>query len=57
MAMTLRLDADDEKALDELDEIDGVSEQEASRRHHQAQVSEAAWARKRYADVFERLGK
>ncbi|AXE38422.1 ribbon-helix-helix protein, CopG family [Acidipropionibacterium virtanenii] len=67
MAMTLRLEAEDEKTLAELAEMDGVSKQEAtrraireaaSRRHHQAGVAEAsAWARDRYAEVLERLGK
>jgi len=67
MAMTLRLNPEDEQTLTELAESEGVSKQEAAvraireaarRRDHQARVkglSEAA--RNRYTDVLERLGR
>lgn len=66
MAMTLRLSADDERALALLAETDGVSKQEAtvraiheaaSRRLHRDQVASlSAAARERYADLLDRLG-
>ncbi len=67
MAMTLRLDADDERALTELARAEGVSKQEATvraireaaaRRGRRDQVSQlSADARARYADLLERLGR
>ncbi|MGC5629468.1 CopG family transcriptional regulator [Georgenia sp. Z1344] len=67
MAMTLRLNENDERALAALAEADGVSKQEATiraihevaeRRGHVKAVSEAsARARSRYAEVLERLGR
>ncbi|GAA2003352.1 CopG family transcriptional regulator [Brevibacterium samyangense] len=67
MAMTLRLTADDEKALAALAERDGVSKhaaaiaaihEVAARRGHESAVAEASQkARSRYADLLERLGK
>ena len=67
MAMTLRLSADDERALADLARLDGISRQEATvraireaaaRRGHEAAVRDAsARARSRYADVLRRLGE
>lgn len=67
MAMTLRLDAEDDRALESLAEMNGISKQEAARQairetaarqQHQQKVREAsAWARDRYADVLDRLGQ
>ncbi|AOP52070.1 MAG: CopG family transcriptional regulator [Brevibacterium aurantiacum] len=67
MAMTLRLDKDDEQLLARLAEQDGVSRQAAvinaihevaERRGHEAQVGEASKrARERYGDLLDRLGK
>lgn len=67
MAMTLRLTPEDEDALAQLAEIEGVSKQEATvraireavarrmRRDKVAALSDAA--RERYADLLERLGR
>ncbi|MEZ5085275.1 MAG: CopG family transcriptional regulator [Tessaracoccus sp.] len=67
MAMTLRLRPEDERALTELAEAEGVSKQEAtvraiheavSRRQHQGRVRDlSAAARERYADVLDRLSR
>ncbi|MDO5535168.1 MAG: CopG family transcriptional regulator [Propionibacteriaceae bacterium] len=67
MAMTLRLNPDDERALALLAEADGVSRQEAtvraiheaaSRRVRADRVQElSAKARDRYADLLDRLGQ
>lgn len=67
MAMTLRLDPDDEQVLEDLARAQGVSKHEAatrairdagSRRLHESRVSElSASARERYADVLRRLGE
>ncbi len=67
MAMTLRLDAEDDRALEALAEMNGISKQEAARQairetaarqQHQQKVHEAsARARDRYADVLDRLGQ
>ncbi|GAA1554934.1 hypothetical protein SAMN04489751_1540 [Brevibacterium sandarakinum] len=67
MAMTLRLNKDDEQLLARLAEQDGVSRQAivinaihemAERRGHEAQVSAASKrARERYGDLLDRLGK
>ena len=67
MAMTLRLDEEQNDALDALAQLDGISKQEAAlrailetygRRVHQASVSTASeWHRKRYAEVLESLGQ
>ncbi|RIJ70193.1 CopG family transcriptional regulator [Nakamurella silvestris] len=67
MAMTLRLTEDQERALAGLAAADGVSKQEATvraimeaatRRGHRSRVQElSASARKRYADVLDRLGQ
>lgn len=67
MAMTLRLDSEDEKALTLLAQADGVSKQEATvraireaaaRRVREDKVSLlSAVARARYADLLDRLGQ
>lgn len=67
MAMTLRLDEDQDRRLTELARAEGVSKQEAvvraideavSRRSHRAGVAEASeWGRARYAEVLRRLGE
>lgn len=67
MAMTLRLDPDDERTLTALAEAEGVSKQEATvraireaarRRGHEDRVHElSAAGRERYADLLERLGR
>lgn len=67
MAMTLRLDPEDEKALALLAQAQGVSKHEAtvraireaaSRRVHEEKVQRlSAAARARYADVLDRLGQ
>lgn len=67
MAMTLRLSPDDDRALTLLAEADGVSKQEAtvraiheaaSRRVRRDKLAElSAEARKRYADLLDRLGQ
>lgn len=67
MAMTLRLTPEDEQALTQLAEAEGVSKQEAtvraiheaaSRRVRRDQVTAlSAAARDRYADLLDRLGK
>lgn len=67
MAMTLRLDAEDDLILAELAQAQGLSKQEATvraireaaaRRLHETQVRElSAAARARYADVLDRLGQ
>lgn len=67
MAMTLRLNKDDEQLLARLAEQEGVSRQAivisaihevAERRGHEAQVSAASKrARERYGDLLDRLGK
>lgn len=67
MAMTLRLTAEQERALTALAEADGLSKQEATvraiteaaaRRGHQATVWDiSANARHRYADLLDRLGR
>lgn len=66
MAMTLRLGAEDERALALLAEADGVSKQEATvRAIHEAAsrrlrgdkvASLSAAARERYAELLDRLG-
>lgn len=65
--MTLRLTDDDERALAQLADSQGISKQEATvrairdaaaRQSHESRVSElSAAARTRYADVLERLGR
>lgn len=67
MAMTLRLNPDDEHALALLAEADGVSKQEAtvraiheaaSRRLREDKIRTlSAGARERYVDLLDRLGK
>lgn len=67
MAMTLRLEPEDEKALTLLAQADGVSKQEATvraireaaaRRVREDKVSLlSAVARARYADLLDRLGQ
>ncbi len=67
MAMTLRLTPEDELALAQLADADGVSKQEAtvraiheaaSRRLRREEVTAlSATARDRYADLLERLGQ
>lgn len=67
MAMTLRLNSDDERALTALAEAEGVSKQEAAvraireaaaRRGHEDRVRQlSASGRERYADLLERLGR
>ncbi|WP_181273901.1 CopG family transcriptional regulator [Brevibacterium oceani] len=67
MAMTLRLNSDDERLLAELAEAEGISRQAltiraihemAERRGHAAKVSQASErARDRYAKLLERLGE
>lgn len=67
MAMTLRLNDDDARALAALAEEDGISRQEATvraihevaaRRGHERRVRDlSATARNRYADLLDRLGK
>lgn len=67
MAMTLRLNPEDEDALALLAEADGVSKQEAtvraiheaaSRRLRQDKIRIlSASARERYADLLDRLGQ
>lgn len=67
MAMTLRLNKEDEQLLARLAEQDGVSRhalvinaihEVAERRGHEAQVSAASKrARERYGDLLDRLGE
>lgn len=67
MAMTLRLTKDDEAALARLAEREGVSRHEATlraiheadaRRGHETAVAAASLqARRRYADLLDRLGR
>ena len=67
MAMTLRLDPEDEKALALLAEAEGVSKQEATvraireaaaRRLREDRVRQLSTAaRSRYADLLDRLGQ
>ena len=67
MAMTLRLDPEDERALALLAEAQGVSKQEATvraireaagRRVREDEVRRlSAVARSRYADLLDRLGQ
>lgn len=67
MAMTLRLNPEDERVLTALAEADGVSKQEATvraireaaaRRGHEDRVRVlSAAGRERYADLLERLGR
>ncbi|MGB7963653.1 MAG: CopG family transcriptional regulator [Propionicimonas sp.] len=67
MAMTLRLEPEDEKALALLAEAEGVSKQEATvraireaaaRRVREDKVRTlSASARSRYADLLDRLGR
>ena len=67
MAMTLRLEPEDEKALTLLAQADGVSKQEATvraireaaaRRVHEDKVRRLSGAaRSRYADLLDRLGQ
>ena len=67
MAMTLRLTPEDEQALTQLAEAQGVSKQEAtvraiheaaSRRLRRDTVTAlSASARERYADLLDRLGQ
>nr|WP_300146855.1 CopG family transcriptional regulator [Propionicimonas sp.] len=67
MAMTLRLDPEDEAALALLTEAEGISKQEATvraireaaaRRVREDEVRQlSAAARARYADLLDRLGQ
>jgi uncharacterized protein (DUF1778 family) len=67
MAMTLRLNAEDEALLAELARGDGVSKQEAmirairaaaARRGHEERVrGMSEQAREKYADLLDRLGQ
>lgn len=67
MAMTLRLTPEDEQALAQLAEAEGVSKQEAtvraireaaSRRLRRDKVTAlSAAARERYSDLIDRLGQ
>lgn len=67
MAMTLRLDQDDEATLTALAAAEGVSKHEAvvrairsaaARQVHEDRVKDlSATARERYADVLRRLGE
>ncbi|MCL3778223.1 MULTISPECIES: CopG family transcriptional regulator [unclassified Actinomyces] len=67
MAMTLRLDADQDRILTELAAAQGLSKQEAAaraivetaERHlHQTRVADLAEkAAQRYADLLDRLGQ
>ncbi|MPV49296.1 ribbon-helix-helix protein, CopG family [Pseudactinotalea sp. HY160] len=67
MAMTLRLSAEDERALAQLAADEGISRNEAvlraireaaARSGHEGRVAELSErARHRYADVLERLGR
>lgn len=67
MAMTLRLTPEDDKALALLAETEGISKQEATvraireaaaRRVREDEVRQlSAAARKRYADLLDRLGQ
>ncbi len=67
MAMTLRLTDEQERALTLLAEADGVSKQEATvraivetaaRRVHEVKVRDlSSAARRRYADLLDRLGQ
>jgi predicted transcriptional regulator len=67
MAMTLRLDDDEDRALSLLAEADGVSKQEAARRAivetaarrtHDARVRGlSGQGRSRYADLLDRLAR
>ena len=67
MAMTLRLNDEDERLLTALAASDGVSKQEATvrairdaaaRRLHDERVRDLSGsARERYADVLDRLGR
>ena len=67
MAMTLRLTDEQDRALELLAQVDGISKQEAAvraitetaaRKVHDDRVRElSAQARLRYADVLERLGE
>lgn len=66
MAMTLRLDSDDETVLEDLAQAQGISKHEAvvrairdaaTRRLHEDRVRDlSASARERYATVLDRLG-
>lgn len=65
--MTLRLTTEDERALAQLAEAEGISKQEATvraireaaaRRGHEARVHELSTrGRERYAEVLDRLGR
>ena len=67
MAMTLRLTEDEQTALRERAEAEGISMQEAARRavrdyvarsHHRARVAAAATrVMDKHADALERLGR
>jgi hypothetical protein len=67
MAMTLRLTDEQDRALELLARVDGVSKQEAAvraiteaaaRRVHEDQVRDlSVAARERYADLLDRLGR
>lgn len=67
MAMTLRLDEEQNRALEALARIDGISKQEAAlraileafaRRSHEADLRAASERnRERYADLLDRLGR
>ena len=67
MAMTLRLDPEDERALALLAEAEGVSKQEATvqaireaaaRRVREDKIRDlSATARARYSDLLDRLGR
>lgn len=67
VAMTLRLEPEDEKALALLAEAEGVSKQEATVRAIRAAAARhvredkvrrlSAAARERYADLLDRLGQ
>lgn len=67
MAMTVRLNPDDEQALAALAAADGISKHEATvraireaavRRGHEARVRKLSdQGRERYADLLDRLGR
>lgn len=65
--MTLRLNEQQNAALDALAKLDGISKQEAAlraileahgrRTHEQSVAAASAWHRERYAAVLEKLGQ
>lgn len=67
MAMTLRLNEEDERILAALAEADGISKHEATiraihevaerRGHVQAVANSSARVRSRYSELLERLGR